>query len=266
VNPEISVGPGAAPARPVRQVAWTRVLRAEVVDELRGLLREPTVLMFSVAMPVGFFALFAGLYGGEVAPEGAFVGTTMLATLGAFGVLSVAGMSPGIGLADDRRTGWLRVKRAWAVPLPVTILGKVVAALPYTVGVLVAMTATSAAMGNLDIRAGTWLLLVTSLLVGALPFTLLGLSVGSLANANTSAAILNALLLPSAFASGLFIPLAQLPPIVADLAAFNPVYHLGQLGLGVIAGEGVVDHGMALLGFTAVTTVLAAVVYRRSVV
>lgn len=246
-----------------RHVPWTTVLRAEIVDEMRGLMREPTVLLFSVAMPVGFFALFAGMYGGETAPQGALVGTTMLATMGAFGVLAVAGMSPGLSLAEDRRLGWLRVKRAWAVPVGVTIAGKIVAALPYTLGVLVAMTATSAAMGNLDLAPSTWLTLVTLLIVGSFPFTLLGLAVGSVTNVNTAAAILNAIILPSAFASGLFIPLDQLPDVIGDIAVFNPVYHLGNLGLGIIEGVSVLDHVLVLLGFTVVTALLAALAYRR---
>jgi ABC-type polysaccharide/polyol phosphate export permease len=108
------------------------------------------------------------------------------------------------------------------------------------------------------------LLLVALLVVGALPFTLLGLAVGALANTNTAAAILNALLLPSAFASGLFIPLEVLPAAVADLAIYNPVFHMAQVGLGVIEGVGVVDHTLALLGFTVVTATLAALAYRRS--
>lgn len=254
-------GAGTVAARHVR---WSTVLRVEIVDELRTLSREPTVLFFSIAMPVGFFAVFAGIYGAESAPEGAPVGTTMLATLGAFGVLAVAGMSPGIGLAEDRRIGWLRVKRAWAVPLPVTIAAKIVAALPYTVGVLVAMTATSAAMGTLRIEPGTWLLLVVLLVVGSFPFTLLGLAVGSVANANAAAAVLNAIFLTSAFGSGLFIPIEQLPQVVRDVAVFNPVYHLGQLGLGVIDGVDVLDHTLALLGATVVTAGLAGAAYRRS--
>ncbi|MGH8776494.1 MAG: hypothetical protein ACRDWI_15460 [Jiangellaceae bacterium] len=38
-----------------------RVLGIELLDELRGVLRDPATLFFSVAMPVGFYALFAVL-------------------------------------------------------------------------------------------------------------------------------------------------------------------------------------------------------------
>lgn len=47
-----------------------RVLGVEVLDELREIRREPAALFFSVLMPVGFFTLFASLFGGYQEPGG----------------------------------------------------------------------------------------------------------------------------------------------------------------------------------------------------
>src|SRR5690606_38128518 len=123
-------------------------------------------------------ALFVGVFGGD-GDTPTEVGTTMLATFGTFGVLSVTLMNPGIGLAADRERGWLRVKRAAAVPFPVTVAAKVLAAVPYAVGVLAAMTATGAAMGRLDVTAPGVLRLVVVLVLGATAFVPLGIAVGS---------------------------------------------------------------------------------------
>ena len=43
----------------------TRIFRIEVRDELLGIVREPTALLFSVLVPVAFFALFATMFGGD---------------------------------------------------------------------------------------------------------------------------------------------------------------------------------------------------------
>jgi ABC-2 type transport system permease protein len=51
------------PAR-VRAHRPLRVLGVELLDELRGIGREPAALFFSVLMPVGFYALFASLFDG----------------------------------------------------------------------------------------------------------------------------------------------------------------------------------------------------------
>ncbi|MER7079987.1 ABC-2 type transport system permease protein [Saccharopolyspora kobensis] len=241
----------------------TRILAAEIADELRGIIREPAALLFSVVMPVAFFALFASLFGGE---RGGAVptGTIMLATFGTFGVLSVVLTNPGIGVASDRERGWLRAKRVSPVPLGVTLTAKVVAALPYAVGVLAAMTVTSALLGTLQISPGALIRLWAALVLGALPFALFGLAIGFQVGANATTAILNALLFPMAIASGLWMPLSALPDFFGQIAPFLPTYHLAQLALAQLDGSAALGHALVLLGATAVTGTLAAVSYRRA--
>jgi len=71
----------------------------ELTDELRGIVREPTALLFSVLMPVGFFTLFVGIFG-HYTTGGLTTGTSMLATFGTYGVVVVTLtlMNPGIVL------------------------------------------------------------------------------------------------------------------------------------------------------------------------
>lgn len=239
-----------------------RILGVELRDELYGILREPTALFFSLVMPVGFFALFTGLYGAFDA-GGVSTGTRMLATFGTFGVVGVALLTPGIGVADDRERGWLRHKRVTATPVPVTLLAKVLATVPYALGVLLAMTGVAAAQGHLDLTVGTWLRLAGVLVLAALPFSLVALAVGFLATPNAATAILNALYLPSAVASGLWMPLDQLPHVVGErIAPLLPTYHLAQLGLHQIGAGTASGHVLPLVVFTAVGAVAAGLAYR----
>ena len=268
----LSTSPTPAPQAPHPRPApsardprlFVRILGVELRDELLAIVREPAALFFSIAMPVGFFALFAAMYGGEDA-GGTTVSTTMLATFGTFGVVGVTLLNPGIGVADDRERGWLRAKRVSATPLPVTLLAKVLATIPYALGVLGAITAVAAALGTLEIDAATWLRTIGVLTVSALPFSLLALAVGFRASPNAATAILNAFFIPSAVASGLWIPLDQLPAIVGErIAPLLPTYHLAQLGLaqiGLGSGDG---HVLPLLVFAVVSAALAAVAYRSA--
>lgn len=242
-----------------------RVLRVEVRDELLGILREPSALFFSVAMPVMFFALFASWVGGETSAGGVPVATSMLATFGTFGVVGVTLLNPGIGVADDRERGWLRAKQVSATPVPVTLAAKGLASIPYAGGVLVAMTAVAAATGNLDIGVAAWLRLAPTLVVGALPFALLGLTVGLLASPNATTAILNAFYIPSAVAGGLWMPLDTLPEFVQRIAPFTPTYHLAQLGLAQLEGGTLpLQHVLALLLVAATASCAALLAYRRA--
>ncbi|MCS7481082.1 ABC transporter permease [Umezawaea endophytica] len=245
------------PADPVaarRPVSLTRVFAVELADDLRGVVREPTALFFSIVMPVGFFVLFASMFGKQ--------NSGMLATFGTFGVLAVTLMNPGMGVAKDRERGWLRAKQVSAVPVGVTLAAKVAAAFPYAVGVLVAMAVAAAATGSLAVTPGQLARLALVLVLGAFPFALLGLAIGFQASTNASAAILNAILMPSAIFSGLWMPLEFLPAFFGHVAPFLPSYHLARIALAQIGPGEVLSHALVLLGMTAVTGALAALSYR----
>ncbi|WP_330270745.1 ABC transporter permease [Lentzea sp. NBC_00516] len=240
-----------------------KVFGVELADELRGIVREPAALFFSIVMPVAFFALFVSLFG-KFSDGGLSSGTTMIATFGAFGVISVVLMNPGIGVAADRERGWLRAKQVSAVPIGVTLAAKVVAALPYAAGVLVAMTATAAVTGALNAPLPALLRVLGVLVVGALPFALLSLAIGFQVGSGAAAAVLNAILIPSAVVSGLWMPLDIMPAFFRDVAQFLPTYHLSQLARAQLTGGPVLTHVLVLLGTAIVAAVLAAVSYRHA--
>jgi ABC-2 type transport system permease protein len=239
------------------------VLGTEVAEGLRGVLREPAALFFSVVMPVLFFAIFASLYGNVPGPSGLPMAASMLASFGTFGVVTVMLLNPAISVASDRETGWLRLKKVSAAPVGATIAGKVLAALPYALTVLAALTAVTLAVAGPVLGVGAWLRLVAVLLLGALPFACLGLAVGFQASPNTTTAVLNAVLFPMVIASGLWMPLDLLPGWVSTIARFLPTYHLAQLALAQLTGAAAFGHLLALLATTLVAGGLAAWSYRN---
>lgn len=243
----------------------SRVLRSEVTDELRGIVREPTALFFSVVMPVAFFALFISIFG-DYQRGGVSAATMMVANFGTFGVLAVTLVTPGVGVARDREIGWLRAKRVSAVPVGVTLSAKIGATLPYALTVLAAMTVTASVTGSLDAAPGRLLAIAAILLLGCLPFTLLSVAIGLQASTNTTVAVLNAILMPSAVLSGLWMPLAILPEFIGDLAHFLPTYHLAQLAVSQVSQlrTDTLLHVGVLLATTVVTAALAAVSYRHA--
>jgi ABC-2 type transport system permease protein len=263
--------PHTQPARPTAGTSKVgpllRILRIELRDELLAIVREPAALFFSMAMPVAFYALFVGLWGDQMAEATAApttVATSMLATFGTFGVLGVTLFNPGVGVADDRERGWLRAKLVSATPLPVTLTAKCLATVPYSLAVLLAMTGVAFAYGYLDVEFGVWVRLVAVLTVGALPFGLIGLAVGLRFSPNAATAILQALLIPMAVASGLWFPLEQLPAFIQGLAPGLPAYHLARLALAQVDGGAVGMHVVALGLTTVVAAVVAGLAYRHA--
>lgn len=228
-----------------------RMLKLEVRDELMAILREPTALFFSVLMPVLFYAMFVGLFGGDGPTD-----ASMIAPFGAFAVLAVVIMSPGIGLADARERGWLRVKRVSGTPLWITLLAKVMAALPYAVLVLLAMTVSAVLIGSMTVDFGVLTRVFLVLVLGALPFTLFSLAVGARAGTNASSAILNAILMPMVIASGLWFPHDIMPDWIVSIGEVLPTYHLAELAMVQVEGGAWLGH----VGVLAVTAVVGAVI------
>ncbi len=258
---DLHAGQGLTAAPPPHHDGWSlrRVLLAEAADELRSVVREPITLFFSVALPVGFFAFFASAFGGQQA-GGTTVAVLMLATYGTFGVMGTAMITPGLSLAEDRERGWLRTRMVSATPLPVVVAAKVVATIPHAVGVMALMTVVAVTVGGASLEPLAWVRLVAVLVVGSLPFALLGVAVGALASFGGAMALLQAVYFSTSVGSGLLFPLAMLPGWFQTVAPFLLPYHLSRLGIAQIAPETVTaeDVGTSVLVLVAATAVLGA--------
>lgn len=241
-----------------------RIYAVELRDELRAIVREPTSLFFGIVMPVGLFVMFNLLYGHQVATAGLSAGTAMVATFGTYGVITVASLQPGIGVAANRDVGWLRMKQVSAVPIGISLAAKASAALLYGVGVLLVMGVAADTFGTLHASPAALLRLVIVLLLGSIPFTLFSVAVGLRFRTSAATAILNAFLFPLSILSGLWIPIQLLPKVIGEIARFLPTYHLAQLGLAQLGDGTAVIHLLALLVTTVLTAGLAAMSYRHA--
>ena len=82
-----------------------------------------------------------------------------------------------------------------------------------------------------------WLDIIVRLLAGSVPFIALGFAIGYLCGPNVAPAVANLVYLPLTFASGLFMPLSQLPGFVRTIAPYLPAYHYGQLGWSALGAN-----------------------------
>ncbi len=240
-----------------------RVLRVEVAEGLRAILREPTALFFSVLLPVGMFGLFVSLFGDLPGPSGLPTAATMLATYGSYGVVSVMLLTPGIRTAVDRESGWLRVKKVSGAPVGATIAAYVVAAVPYALAVLLGLGAVSFTIAGPVLGPVPAVRLLVVLLLGSLPFALFSLALGFVVSSNAAAAVLNAVLLPMVIASGLWFPSEMLPGFLAGIGSLLPAHHLARLALAQLTGADATGDVVALLVTTVLGGLLAGWAYRN---
>ena len=233
--------------------------------EFLKLIRIPIFAVSTIALPLMFYVLFGVAFGGG---QGGEVGATtyMMVTYGTFGVIGAALFGFGVSVAVERGQGWMRLKRVSPMPPQVYFVGKVVMAATISTIIIGAMFLLGATLGGVRMPAMQWVGLGSVLLLGALPFSAMGLAFGYLVGPNSAPAMLNLVYLPMAFASGLWIPIHQLPDFVQSIAQGLPPYHFAQLALGAVgAAEGAPPalHVTVLLGFTALFLTVAAWGFRR---
>jgi ABC-2 type transport system permease protein len=245
---------------------YLRTLRRETVTELLKNVRIPIFAVSTIAFPVMFYVIFGATFGRQEAGP-VNVATYMLATYGAFGVIGAALFSFGVGLAVERAQGWMRLKRASPMPASITVLAKLATALVFAAVVVAALMLAGITVGDARLTPGTAAALMGVLLLGALPFCVLGQAFGYALGPNSAPVVLNLVYLPMSFASGLWIPIQQLPGFMQSIAPYLPAYHLGQLALSVFgahAGGDPLGHALALVITALVAGAAAVLAYRRS--
>ncbi|HEY3384783.1 MAG TPA: ABC transporter permease [Vicinamibacterales bacterium] len=242
-----------------------RIYGLEAWTELLKVLRLPAYALPTIGFPAIFYVLFALALGGRQA-SGTSVGTYMLATYGAFGVMGASLFGFGVSLAIERAQGWLLLKRSMPAPPGAWIVGKLAVSLAFSLAVVVVLSTLGVLFGHVRMPLGTWVPLVAVLVAGALPFSAFGLALGYLLGPNSAPAVVNLIYLPMAFFSGMWVPIEMLPNVMKQVALCLPAYHFAQLALAIVgAGRGgpAWSHVLFLVGFTLFSVALALFAYRR---
>lgn len=241
-------------------INW-RAQAYEALNELRRSARMPMFVLPSLLFPWMFYIFFGVLFnksGGHSA--------YLLVSYACFGVIGPALFGFGISVAVDREQGLLSLKRAVAMPVSAYFNAKIVMSLIFGFIIIHGLLVIALTMTDFSIGLGQWFALAAVLLLGALPFCALGLAIGVWASAQAAPAIINLVYLPSAFLSGLWIPVFLLPQSLQQLAWILPPYHFSQLCysiLGLSQGYPVYLHVFALGAFTLLFIALAKKGYQR---
>lgn len=213
--------------------------------------RNPSFAIPSLLFPPLFYLLFGLLL--NRANSGA--AHYLFATYSVFGVMAPSLFGFGVGVAIERERGWLALKRVAPMPPGAYLVSKMVMAALFALIIYGALAAMAYVLGGVRLAAWQWLALGAIAAFGVLPFCALGLLIGSRVNASAAPALVNFIYLPMAFLSGLWMPLALLPPLIGRIAPAWPAYHLGQLALSTIGqgdGSALLPHVLAAGAFTLV--------------
>lgn len=241
------------------------VLRQARAEFLK-LWRIPAFSATSLALPVMFYGFF-GITNAHVRIQGnVTLGEYFLASMGAYAISNVMVFSFGIGVANERGQKMDLLIRASPLPPIGYLAAKVLNALLFGLITLVVLIAFARLTGAVSIGPEAAVGLAWRLLAGSLPFIAVGFAFGYLAGPNSAVAVVNLLYLPTAFASGIFIPVRQLPDWIAHLSPYLPLYRYVDIAwqaVGYRTGEALGTDWIYIGVFTVLFFALALWAYRR---
>lgn len=183
-------------------------------------------MFFTFAFPILFLVIFSALNPGNagVGSDGVNFVTFFAPGILAFGIVGATYTNLAIGLSQQRDNGLLKRVRGTPLPRRVYMAGQILSAL-ITSGILAVITlAIGIVAYGLEFRVETSLGFFLVIVTGTFAFCTLGLAVTTIIpNGEAAPAVVNALLFPIVFISGVFFPLANAPDWVQTTANLLPL-------------------------------------------
>jgi ABC-2 type transport system permease protein len=213
------------------------VVSAYVALELRRSLRDGRYVGLVVAWPVAAYLLFSTVFGGAAdRAEGLGARTEIMVAMAAFGAIGAVLMATGPRMAAERQSGWTRQLRVTPLPAWRLLAARLVAALALTLPAI-GLTFVVAAARGVGLGGWEWPALAALLVVGSVPFGVLGLLIGASGSGEAAMGLTTAVYVALAALGGLWMPVRILPSALRTLAGALPSYRLGELGWRVAAGR-----------------------------
>jgi ABC-2 type transport system permease protein len=229
--------------------------------------RNPAAVFFTVMFPVVLLLIFATVFGGETVDVNGGIETTVyyVPAIITLAVISATMQTLAMSLVIAREDG--RLKRGRGTPMPswVFIVGRIGNSLVVALIMLALVAAIGKVFYGVPIPWERTPEILVVLVVGAASFCCLGIALtAAIPSQDAAAPIVNALLLPLYFLSGVFIPDDQLPSGVIDFANHFPVRHFFEAFFDAyVIGGGIEWNHLAVVAIWGVAGLLLSIRFFR---
>ncbi|MBB5870933.1 ABC-2 type transport system permease protein [Allocatelliglobosispora scoriae] len=232
--------------------------------ELRRMYREPRLIIFTIAMPVIIFLGTSSAYSTDDAAETRKTMTFLMVAWAAYGAM-IGTFSTGVGVSQERSSGWLRQLRITPLPPLRVVVIKAIAATLVAIPAVIVVSLIGGLVKGVEMDATQWISLVALMWLGSAPFALLGLALGFLLPPQLAPPASFLITFTLAFAGGIFLPLDMMPSGLAAAARWMPSYRFAEFGWSVLDKQAPPMLGVAIvIGWTVVFALFASLTYRRS--
>jgi ABC-2 type transport system permease protein len=229
--------------------------------EILRTFRNRRFLLFSLAFPLILFFSIASAHRSATL-DGISFPLYFMTSMAAWGTM-VATISSGARIAAERQIGWTRQMRITPLPERTYFSVKIVS------GYLMALLTMAALYGagtSLGVRlsAGGWLRMTALLLIGLVPFAVIGILLGHLMKVDSLGPALGGVTTLFALLGGAWGPLAT-GGLFLTIVKCLPSYWLVQAGKSALGTNGwpPPEAWIVIAAWTVVMARLAMIVYRR---
>lgn len=222
----------------------------QVGFEQRDFWRNRTRAFFSVGLPLMLLVVFNALNGSHHIDElgGISYATWFVPGILAYGLMMATFSNLAVSVTVARDTGVLKRIRGTSLPTWVYIAGRVGSTIITAAALVAATLGLGVSVYGVHVRLATLPGLVATLVAGSVCFTVLGLAItAAIPNAEAAPAIVNLVLLPLTFVSGIWMVLADAPTWLDVIAKIFPVrafahglqhaFHPATTGTGIVATD-----------------------------
>ena len=233
--------------------------------ELRRALRDVRYLVIAVAMPIGLYLLFTGLFGSHGQRAlGLPQSVELMVAMVAYGAIWAVFSATGPRIAHERAIGWTRQLRVTPLAPASALSGKLLTALAAALPAMLLVALTAVVSHHVHLSAAQWLALVAAMWAGVLPLALLGLAIGYLAGDEIAFPLMMALYFALGALGGLWVPLSNMPYVMQDVGQVLPSNGLAQLGWRIAGGQAsLLTAAIVLAAWTLASALAAILAYRR---
>lgn len=222
------------------------------------LLRVPAFAVPTIGFPSLFFLFFAVPGFADEQPE---LATALFA---GFAVLGVAFFQFGVGIAVERGTAWERYLRTLPLGPATRFAGRLLAALAFGAASAAVVVFVALVTVSPELSVVAWLELALALLVGSIPFALLGIALGYLASPRAALPIANVVYLALSYAGGLWTGPENLPQAAERISPLMPTRAYADTLASAALELPAPTRAWAVLAFYTVgASLLAGWAYRR---
>ncbi len=198
--------------------------------DLLGILRNRQARFFTLVLPLLFLIIFVGVFGNHtVKGTGVKASTFFVPGLSALGVIAASFVNLVISITAQRESGILKRRRATPVPAWVLIAGRTLTAVTISLTVLTVLLAFGRIVYGVNLRLAALPGVALTAVVGSITFCVLGYALSTaIKNEDAAQPMVQAIMLPLYFISGVFIINTNLPSWLRHVASVFPVEHLSD--------------------------------------